>query len=200
MLFVHVPKAGGTSMERMFRRSGWKMRFHATRKTEPALMAVRRCSPQHYHAELLTQVLAINRFDETFVVVRDPIARFRSEYMMRTRARHPDGPPVDGASVEAWADQALTRYAGDPFAFDNHLRPQVEFLLPGASVHRLEDGLEAVAADLGARLGEEIVTDVPRGQDSRERSGRNSSDVELTPALEARLREFYAEDFARFGY
>jgi hypothetical protein len=199
LLFVHVPKAGGTSMERMLRASGWKMKFHASRNSEPRTFALRRCSPQHYHGALLSEVFDLSAFELRFAIVRDPIARFRSEYLHQVR-RLPEGIRTDAGSVEAWAEQAFAAYAANPYVYDNHPRPQSEFLIEGLVVHRLEDGLEAATVDVERRLGHPIERDVPRGQHSVERAGVPSDAVEVSPKLEARLREFYAADFAAFGY
>ncbi|TIC89221.1 sulfotransferase family protein [Nocardioides sp. GY 10113] len=196
VLFVHIPKSGGTTMERMFSATGWKMRFYNTAKTEPRLMPLRRCSMQHYHGALLREMLDLPQFDLRFTVVRDPIARFRSEYMMRNRK----DPRTDAASVEAWADRAFEQYAANPYVLDNHLRPQHEFLVDDVRVFRLEDGMEQAVAGVEAALGVTLERDVNRGQDSTKHVGIPSSAVEVSPALEERLRDFYAEDFRTFGY
>lgn len=196
VLFVHVPKSGGTTMERMFSASGWRMRFYGTAKSEPRLKPLRRCSMQHYHGALLREVFDLGRFDLRFMVVRDPIARFRSEYLMRTR----NDPRTDAASVEAWATKVLDRYAANPYVLDNHLRPQHEYLVDDLMLFRLEDGLEAAASAVESALGVTLRRDVQRGQDSVQRAGVSSSQVEISPALEERLRDLYAEDFSAFGY
>ncbi|AIY16051.1 sulfotransferase family 2 domain-containing protein [Pimelobacter simplex] len=196
VLFIHVPKVGGTTMERMFRASGWQMRFHATSTTEPNVRPLRRCTPQHYHGALLREVFNLQRIDLTFMLVREPLARFRSEYVMRNA----DNPRVDAASVEAWADRVLKVYEVNPYVRDNHIRPQHEFAVEGTVVHRLEDGLDVAADDIARRLGTPLRRDVERGQVSHDKAGVPSSAVEISPALEERLREFYAEDFRTFGY
>jgi hypothetical protein len=196
LLFMHVPKTGGTTVERLFRKSGFQVGFRATRRTEPALMPLRRCSPQHLHAELIADLLRVERFEIVFMLVRDPLARFRSEYAMRNKA----DVRTDSGSVERWAAQAFEDYARDPFVFDNHLRPQHEFELPATVVYRLEDGLEAAVADLGVRLGLDLPEEVPHALSREKSSGVSSRDVELSDALEERLRDFYRADFERFGY
>lgn len=196
VLFVHVPKTGGTTMERMLTTPELTMRFRETRKTAPDLMSVRRCSPQHYHGELLREVFDLSRFSYSFLIVRDPVARFRSEYLMRTRKDL----RLDAGSVEAWADHVLERYAADPYVLDNHLRPQSDFVVPGAEVFHLEDGLESIADRVEKRIGHRLTRDVARGQDSVARAGVPSSAVTVSPRLEERLRSFYAADYAAFGY
>lgn len=198
VLFVHIPKTGGSTIERLFRKSGYSMRLHDTadKSKGASLMPFRRCSPQHWHAPLLEEILAVDKFDLVFLLSREPIARFRSEYAMR----HHKDPRTDSASVEDWADRAFARYAKNPYCLDNHFRPQHEFHLPNAAVYRLEDGMDAIVADLNERFGLELSTEIPHAMSSVKRGGIASSDVQISPALDERLRSFYAEDFVRYGY
>ena len=198
VLFVHVPKAGGSSLERLFAKSGWTTGYRDPKGGAGSMNSVRRCSPQHMHRPMLEQVFRLDRFDAVFMTVREPLARFRSEFAYRNTNRV----SATAAEVETWYDEAFREYRHDPFVFDNHLRPQWEFHLPGAHVYRLEDGLEAVVRDLNTRwgLGLQPLSEVPRVLDRKAQSGIASREVRLTPGLEGRLRMEYAEDFARFGY
>jgi hypothetical protein len=196
VLFPHVPKTGGTSIERHFRQHGWQMHLRDARTGRGTMHYARRCSPQHMQASLLREVLRLDRIDVVFMVVREPIARFRSEYAMRAK----DATLTDAASVDAWADRVLARYEEDPYAIDNHLRPQHEFWLPDALVYKLEDGIEAAVADLNQRFDLGLPATVKHRLRSEDRHGMASGAVEISPGLEARLRTLYARDFEQFGY
>jgi hypothetical protein len=196
VLFPHVPKTGGTSVERLFRRNGWRMHLRDSRVGKGSLHYARRCSPQHLHAAVLRELIDLSRVDVCFMVVRDPIARFRSEYAMRQK----DAAKTDAATVEAWADKVLTRYARNPYALDNHVRPQHEFLLPDTEVFRLEDGLDAMMTSLNERYDLGVPNQVDHRLKSADLTGISSRDVQVSPALDARLREVYAEDFRQFGF
>ncbi len=197
ILFVHVPKTGGSSVERVFRDSGWSRHLLDGRMGPGTINHLRWCTPQHMHAAMLEANLRLDRFDLVFVLVRDPVARLCSEYLWRNRNR---SPKVGQRPVERWARRALTAYERDPFVYDNHLRPQHEFLLPGAEVHRFEDGVDAALADLDARHRLGLVRDVPRVRDAADTSGHHSSDVEVSPGLEALVRDAYHRDYAELGY
>lgn len=196
VLFVHVPKTGGSTVERLFRAAGWNEQFRETRKTNPDTFALRRCSPQHYHGALLDELFDITGFDLVFLISRDPVARFRSEYLMRQRSE----PSTDARSVEGWATAAFARREQDPYAFDNHLRPQAEFLVGDAVVYRLEDGLGSILRDVNGRLDARLSEEPPHAMSSVKRAGVASSAVEISESLERTLRDVYAADFARFGY
>jgi hypothetical protein len=196
VLFPHVPKTGGTSIERLFRRNGWQMFLRDAKVGQGSLHYVRRCSPQHLHAAILRELIDLSRVDLCFMVVRDPIARFRSEYAMRQK----DPTKTDAASVEEWADRVFTRYERNPYALDNHIRPQHEFLLPGTEVFRLEDGLDTMMTGLNERFDLGVPNVVGHRLKSTDLTGISSRDVQVSPALEERLRELYAGDYRQFGF
>lgn len=196
VLFVHIPKTGGSSMEVLFHRSGYQisLRDGLVGKYTPNWYSV--CSPQHMHGDLLRQILRLDRFTATFMIVREPVARFRSEYAMRN-ATHLK---TDQESVESWGGDVLRRYADDPYVFDNHLRPQSDFYLPGCIVYRLEDGLDSAVADLNAKFGLGLSGELPRSIDRQEDSGISSKEVEISPRFQERLVRFYQSDFSMFDY
>lgn len=195
-LFVHVPKTGGTSIERFFVQNGWSLDWRDGVAGEGTLNSYLKCSPQHVEARRLADLFRLEKFDLVFSTVREPIARFRSEYCMRNAADL----RTDPDSVEAWGESALAAYAADRFVFDNHLRPQHEFIVPGASVYRLEAGLQCMVEDLNARFDLGLTGDLPRASDREIENGVSSRDVVISDRLEKRLRDLYARDFHDFEY
>ncbi|MCK9795020.1 sulfotransferase family protein [Isoptericola sp. 4D.3] len=196
VLFIHVPKTGGSAVEKHFVADGWEMSYHDGRMPKGYPNYLRRCTPQHMHGALLKEIFRLRRFDAVFAVVRDPVARFRSEYVMR----HKQELTTNADAVEAWAEERFEKFASNPYVHDNHIRPQVEFLVKQAHVYRLEDGLDAAVADLNARHDLGLPSEVARVRTSERTRGISSKDVEVSASLEARLEEFYADDFRRFGY
>lgn len=192
VLFVHVPKTGGTAVEDAFREDGWEAHFLDRTSRRHPVQQLRRCSPQHMHAALLEQTLRLDRLDLGFTVVREPLARFRSEYLWR----HREDPELDAKEVERWGRRVLEKFTQDPFVRDNHIRPQSEFVLDDTRVHRYEDGLQAAVDDVYRSLGLHGAATVPRPP----KPPVSSAEVPLTPELTALLRDFYRPDFERFGY
>ncbi len=96
----------------------------------------------------------------------------------------------------------MDSYEDDPFVLDNHIRPQVEFSVPGAHVFRQEDGFDVDwVKNLEALLDFELpVKSVDRFHSSQELVDAPSGAIPLSPSLRARLEAFYAADFERFGY
>jgi hypothetical protein len=197
VLFVHVPKTGGTTLERLLMQAGWEVGFRATPRTHPDQIRLHRVSPQHYHAALLEQTLRLDRFDAIFLVTREPLARFRSEYAMRNKRKDGAG---SAEHVEAWTRRVLGRARRDPCVLDNHLRPQHEFLVPGAQVFRLEDGMDSIVAAVNGAWDLGLSNDIPQHLSSGGDGRISSRDVEVSGAVAASVREFYRRDHELLGY
>lgn len=198
ILFVHVPKCGGSSIEAAFRSSGYESLDLDGKMGRWSANYLRSCTPQHMHADLLERLYRIERFDAVFMLVRDPIARFRSEYVWRNRKKARLSP--DAARVSRWTSRALRAYRRNPYAHDNHIRPQYEFLLPQAIVYRFEDGVGTALADLNERFDLGVTEDPAPRRSGAIEFGLPSADVELTAAVRGRVIDFYRRDFDEFGY
>ena len=79
VLFVHIPKTGGSSVERYLSRHGSVLLQGNGRD------AGLRCSAQHLHAEALASIDAADGHDWSFTIVRHPVARLVSEYRYQMR-------------------------------------------------------------------------------------------------------------------
>lgn len=189
ILFVHIPKTGGASIEHFFRKSG-KVSMFDGRPSNPDF----RCPPQHFHLALLKQLVPFDMFDCTFTVVRNPFKRLASEYRMRNRHRFLNGQRI--ADFEAWASDIFGKYAEDPWIANNHIRPQAEFVDDSVRVFRFEDGLvpivENVCRDLSLK--------VPPGMKLPHM--QKSVHIPISPSARsiAMVVDFYKEDFQRFSY
>jgi hypothetical protein len=197
ILFIHVPKAGGSSIETAFKNSGYSAQYLDGRVGRDTINHVRRCTPQHMHGAMLRQNFRLQRFDAIFMIVRDPVARFRSEYLWRNRDGEVD---VSAAAVEKWGRDAFRGFAADSYIYDNHVRPQVDFMVDGTRVYRFEDGLEAAVADLNERFGLDVVTEVPRVRTGHGTTGFSSGDVQISDRLREEITQFYRRDYESYGY
>jgi hypothetical protein len=188
ILFMHVPKAGGTSVER------WLSAYSPVRFHLPLNIYGFPCVPQHFHAELVNALFLEEFFDYAFTVVRNPYSRMLSEYNYRLTRRRRRQRILPPPSFERWVGKVLRRYRTNPYVYSNHIRPQVEFLVEGIEVFRLESDLPALQERLLAVCG---LTDAPDFPFANRSTAREST---ISPAAAQKIYEFYQHDFERFGY
>ena len=194
ILYVHVPKTGGTSIETFFVENGfYNFFFGQNPEGADVIQRVRRCSPQHMQADLLRRMFRLREFKYIFMTVRNPYTRVMSEYTMRKVALN------EPRDFSAWFLHAAEQYARDEHAFDNHMRPQTHFLLKSAEVFKQEDGIgpawiEQVERKTGLAFANRNV-----GQHQHFTTDPHDP-VTLDPTIRSRINELYKADFERFGY
>lgn len=187
VLFVHVPKSAGTTVDHIFLANGWKVTFQDGGGRSDTILRHMKCSFQHFHAALLTQLLNPNSFDAVFTILRDPMSRLQSEY--RWRMEHGSGPQIE---FNTWVTRMFRAYYRNRFVLDNHIRPQGHFVLPGAQVTALENGLVQTMSRLSNTLGEPLHFD-PNTR--RNRSERQVDEIPISRMTSWLIRRFYARDF-----
>ena len=198
--FAHCPKAGGTSVEQFMVAHwgeavghlhwGWDVWWKAGgwRVADPPN------SPQHLIWDDALRKLP-RPPDTVFAVVRDPVARMASEHRWQRRGRRGSrlGKLVAQLPFGLWARLMLGIAQRHPNGFDNHLRPQADFIPGNAWVFRLEDGLDPVLEWLAKETGLNQDIRVPHAIPSGTRAPVHPSDA-------ARIARAHAADYARFGY
>jgi hypothetical protein len=191
-LYVHVPKTGGRYIEQIFLLNGFEV--YNFDEGPAKLWELKRCTSQHFHAELLRQTLRVDQFDFVFMTVRHPISRFKSEYCYSQREHTND--------IDRWGRQILGTFREDSFVHDNHIRPQHEFFLPEAAIFKQENGYDdRWISEIETKLDLQMsIRSAPRFNDSLDLVGRRSSELVIAQDLVTLLEEFYAEDFQMFGY
>jgi hypothetical protein len=192
LLFVHIPKTGGTAVESCLQASGARIGFLSANLAATRSAHRLPCSPQHFHAELIRHLFTEDMFALKLSVVRHPVDRMLSEYGMQMLARLVAGQPC--LSFKDWLVSSFRDHAADPYHADNHFRPQAEFIDDTTEVFYYEDGLRPVVDRIAAVLELDEVAPLAH--------------VNVGPKLEggidegcvAAIRERYAVDFRRFGY
>jgi hypothetical protein len=183
ILFVHIPKTGGTSIEEAFKAAGW---VEALRMQDPLGYSV--ANPQHMHAAIYTKLVPRAFYDYGFAVVRNPFARLASEYRMRVADAGLLLPFGD------WLDFILSAYPDRPYIDDNHIRPQVEFISPKLQIFKFEESIPSIIERVFAMLDIKAAHPIPH---LRRGNGQIiSCDLERV----RRIAQFYAADFEAFGY
>jgi len=190
VLFVHIPKCGGTSLETMLRaHPAFEGEVLYEMGPDNLFLAAGRCSPQHWHAPILRELLHLQRFDLIFTLVRDPVARLLSEHSMRC-GRDPSAE----RNFSRWYAACRAAVERNPFHLDNHLRPAHEFLLKRAHIYNFNSGLAAIWNDLCAKIGIDPALSAP--QHIRPCNGPRTTAEALPPHLLKRIRRDYGTDQA----
>ena len=130
VLFIHIPKTGGTTIE-AFLSSHGPMSLHG--RGEKILRPYRssrlsgHIPVQHFDASLLEVMFDRSFFDYAFLVVREPVERLKSEYRFarelgRVEARLPFGAwtaleLATRETVAALAEQSLSSAVGVPVSW-----------------------------------------------------------------------------------
>jgi hypothetical protein len=193
VLFIHVPKTGGTSIEAFLEahaqpalhNNGRKLlKAYGSTTLEPAL------AMQHFHADLLESMFPAGFFDYAFMVVRHPLQRLISEYGHSRNLRRVDS----RLPFNIWAELALTTARLAPGVSNNHFRPQAEFRCFGAEVFKFEDGIGSIVDALASRLGLPELSGAPH----EKRSSMKSPGVSARVCN--RVAAAYDADFRTFGY
>lgn len=193
VLFIHVPKTGGTTVESFLETHG-KMSLHnqGVKLLKPLSNSflIRSLPLQHFHADLLTEMFATDFFDYTFMIVRDPLERLKSEYRYSRALGRLD----TKLNFEHWVRLMLGLAAFAPNLRSNHFRPQSQFKCFNAEVFKLEDGMDHILASVCARLGIPAPGKVPH---ERKMTG---DAFDVTQATKANVRTVYDTDYRMFAY
>ena len=198
--FAHCPKAGGTSIEQFMVAHwgpavghlhwGWDLWWKGGgwRRADPPN------SPQHLVWEDALRLLP-GTPDRVFALVRDPASRLASEYRWQRRGRRGTrlGRALAYLPFPVWLRLMLALAARYPYAMDNHLRPQADFVPEDARVFRLEEGIEPAIHWLLNETGRSPDASVPHAIPT-------GTGPCLRAADSARIALAFAEDYARFGY
>jgi len=152
VLFVHIPKAAGTSVLVWLCDNGWRVTNHTPHRGASLDILEHRhaithipiegpqnpsVSPQHAHRGVYAHW---GQFSYAFTLVREPLARLRShvDWMYARAAATGEALPSPERFANSYLRLTLAAYAQEPTIRDNHVRPQIDFLSPEVEILRLE--------------------------------------------------------------
>ena len=209
LLYIHIPKTGGSSVETILTQNGYKSSFRF-RGFHPRDLTFIKCSPQHFHAELISKLFYVDQFDKVFTIIRDPFERIKSEYYWQRHLNIAEKRPTE------WLRSIFHNYETNPYIFDNHIRPQVDFIVEQSTIFKLEeDGInkairfaldqdDTVSKDNS--ISKRILKNVSIGKN---RSGRivhkkkTAKEAEIENeffSIRDTIYDFYEQDYECFGY
>ena len=135
ILFIHIPKCGGSSFSDFLLRNKYEESLSVRGK---ALKDIDfwKSSPQHLHRDILKKLLNFEKFDKILTIVREPFERLKSEYYWLLNS----GVINKKENIpEKWFDDLKENYHSNKYIYDNHIRPQNEFILNESKIFKLEE-------------------------------------------------------------
>ena len=205
ILYIHIPKSGGSSIEKVAKEAGWSESFSVRGKSLKELTYYK-ATLQHLHADILNMLFNLEEFDSIFTVVRNPFSRLKSEYYWQRSQR------ITRLGVDEWIDDTFTKYKKNNFIYDNHIRPQVEFVpkCNHVEIFKLEENAIEKTKHLFSKLTPKTSQcDLLKRSLIAKFSGNIIQEKKSVkdPEVEAKFQiyhsdivDLYKEDFAFFSY
>ncbi len=197
--YAHVPKCAGTSVEHYLARRFGSLAFLNTRYlSDPAPQRWTKSSPQHLSLDAFRKLVPEDWIASSFAVVRHPLKRLVSAFQFQVEVEKTVAPLW---TIDEWFDDWLKRKDAEPFLYDNHIRPMADLVPADAAYFQMEAGLDPVVAHLD-RLAENTGGERTIAAENVRKKKMAGDADRLTPSPDtlARIADYYAEDFRRFGY
>lgn len=194
--FAHIPKTGGTTVERVFVSNEWEMAFFDGGKGKSYLNLLQN-SPQHMDRKQYESIFKMSQFDFSFTCVRHPLARFKSEMVMRMRNRVKINNEKKNTE---FAFKLIDDYIADANVFDGHLKPQVDYISRGMRVFKLEDGMSELIEQLNDNYKLSLAYDGVHYMSGKKLAGIKSSDIKISNSVIKAVQDLYREDYIMFSY
>ena len=198
ILWVFIPKTGGTSLLNFFKGLGADVLLGPEYNKIVGLI---KCPAQHFDYRILEALVNFNAFNYRFTIVRHPIDKIKSDYIWSTRMFEAEARP----SFNVWLENCMRKLKKNPYFLDNHLRPQIDFIGNNIDrVYKYEDGLEqiikSIFSDLNISGADNLIIPKLNTSNTYLNSDRTSRDIVIDEADLRLIRSFYSQDFEKFGY
>lgn len=174
----HVPKTGGTSVEKFFKNNNFEIEFIGKIN--------HLCSCQHRTKddEELLEEIKTRKPVFSFTFIRNPLDRVFSEF----KYGHYWGKNNTNEEFDLYIKQHLPNLEKSPYQCDNHLRKQIEFVHENMKVYKFGDW-EKMINDVDKIIPLENK-EFPIANKSKEKQWLPS-----TPETLNLIKEVYKEDF-----
>lgn len=200
--FTHVPKCGGTSVERYLIARFGPLGFHDPRFASRGPTDLWTMTPpQHMPGPVQAILLPDTLFDAQFATVRHPVHRLTSMFLFM---RDIEGMLPADLPFSDWLARLPQIVETQPFALHGHPRPMSEYIPENATVFRIESGLDLIVNWLdqitqttdGARA-------LPRANAYQDRVSVDLQNRPKPAPTQQDLKlvfEIYTADYNRFDY
>jgi len=189
IFFAHVPKTGGSSVEEYLIRRFGPLSLIDRNKQRGVRGTGLIVPTTHLTAVDLAELIPPD-VAYSFTVVRDPVARLMSEYRYQTNVSW-----MSRLGFSTWLRVMLHAARTEPRLHENHIRPQNDLVPEGTVVFHLENGFDAMTTQLDKITGSS-APNIKVGH----WKPREHKEIPLKRQDAELISEFYAADYARFGY
>lgn len=199
--FSHIPKCGGSSVEKYCIDLGLKIAFRDIvffKKHRELNWNI--TSPQHIDGWSASHLFGADFFDMYFAITRHPIKRLESAFKhQRFYARS----VVMGDSLSEFVKETLKDNALTIGFCDNHFLPQTKFIIPHCNykIFKLESGLHRVKKYLDDTLfGEKQNANISHSNKGVSKEYIDKLDLSLDDEAKDIVLKIYQKDFKKFNY
>ena len=194
ILFLHVPKCGGSSITKLFKNNGYSPAMEMRGLPPQDCLTA---SPQHQTCKNLRPMMNMEKLDSIFIMARNPYSRIRSEFNWHFRSTAPEDRP----DINQWTIESLKKATTDGDHADNHFRACIDFIdedLP-CRIFKIEDGINFMIEFFLRKDNSIDSISIPIEKNAktfaspREKLQLNDSAIQV-------INQFYKYDFEAFGY
>ena len=210
--FYHVPKCGGSSIEKALLNKGFKLSFYDIGFWSKIDKCYYKSSPQHITTKDFNSLFAEDIFFYKFALVRDPVSRLLSAYAFN---RKKIGYLISFNNFLSNLEKNVAS-TGDYFGrkYDNHFVPSSRLVAEDCNVFYLEKGMKELEVELSKKLQIKIdlsqKDNVGRYESSNPKTIKNLAKRFLIPQspriddisekVVSRIKNLYSEDYKRFNF
>jgi hypothetical protein len=191
--FIHIPKTGGTSIEVILNSTyPNEMAFFHSTDIGPIrmgkLISGIKSSPQHALYREINSIVNLSNY-YCFAFVRNPYDRLYSDWKWWNMLHNKHIP------FQPWVNRMFRLQTKNTNVFDNHIRPQCDFLDRSVEIYRFENFQDEVRRLLNKlNIMGQNIPHIFKTSEQNEYLGHYSlHDRKM-------VRKFYHKDFDRFGY
>lgn len=190
LLYIHIPKCAGSSVNQILADSSKNVGLYYTNENHDFP-----CNPQHFQASLLQNICSTNEVQNSVAIVRHPILRIVSEHLYRNNLRRNSSKPEYSFSRDI--QHYFRNYKYNNYIYDNHIRPQLEFIFPETKVFKIETQYAEAIRFCTKKLNPDLLDTTSEGVKKNQSPSKN---LTLTGKDLLMAQEFYGYDYELLNY
>ena len=141
----------------------------------------------------MKQLLNFEKFDKILTIVREPFERLKSEYYWLLNS----GIINEKENIPGkWFDDLKENYNSNKYIYDNHIRPQNEFILNESKIFKLEEQGINQAIKYAINKNPFRIFNNKQLKKTKKNEFIDNQFLEIQEGI----KNFYSEDYRILGY